>query len=117
MEWFYGSKSQKKEPVVRSQYPDLNLLREVVSNPQSLAALRAGYSLERAHEISIGDARRFREALTRAKEDLQQAKATVTTGYVGEEDLLQVMENIILVSDTIKSEMEAKRKRSTIAKA
>lgn len=32
MQWFYGSKSQKKEPVVRSQYPDLNLLREVIGN-------------------------------------------------------------------------------------
>jgi hypothetical protein len=117
MQWFYGSKSAKIEPVVRSQYPDLNLLREVISNPQSLVALRAGYSLERAHEISIGDARRFREALTRAKEDLQQAKATVTTGYAAEEDLFGVMESIILVSETIKSEMEAKRKRSLIVKA
>ncbi len=117
MLWVYGSKEQKKEAVVRTQSPDLNLLREVVSNPQSLAALRAGYSLERAHEISIGDQRRFREALTRAKEDLQQAKATVTTGYAGEEDLFEVMESVILVSETIKSEMEGIRKRSSGAKS
>lgn len=54
--------------------------------------------------------------MTRAKEDMQQAKATVTTGYAGEEDLFRVMENIILVSETTKSEMEAKRKRSPAAK-
>src|SRR5258708_13288 len=74
------------------------------------SALSAGYSLERSHEISTGDERRFREALARAKEELLQAKATVTTGYSGESELFETMENIILVADTIRSEMAAKKK-------
>jgi hypothetical protein len=92
--------------LVRSQNPDLNTLREVISGPRGLAALRAGFSLERAHEISIGDDRRFREALVRAKEDLQQAKATVTTGFSGEPDLRQVIDDILQVGTTIRSEMQ-----------
>jgi len=107
--WLYGSKSERKEPLVRTQNPDLNTLREVISSSPSLAALRSGYSLERAHEISVGDARRFREALTRAKEDLQQAKATVTTGYSGERDLYAMMEEILLVAGTLHREMSGKR--------
>lgn len=110
MLWLYGSRVDKKEPVVKTQFPDLNYLRAVVTSPQALAALRAGYSLERSHEISIGDAQRFREALTRAKEDVQQAKATVTTGFSGERDLLEIMDDILRVAATVKSEMERNKK-------
>ena len=108
MVWLYGSKADGKEPVVRSQNPDLNLLREVVSKKNALAGLRSGLSLERAFEIGIGDKRRFRESLTRAKEDLQQAKGTVTTGYAGEQDLHDTIKDILAYAETIKSEMESK---------
>ena len=108
MVWLYGSKAESKEPVVRSQNPDLNLLREVVSKKNALAGLRSGLSLERAAEIGIGDQRRFREALTRSKEDLQQAKGTVTTGYSGEQDLYDTVKDILAYAETIKSEMDAK---------
>ncbi|MCX5784599.1 MAG: ParB N-terminal domain-containing protein [Elusimicrobia bacterium] len=108
MIWLYGSKASGKEPIVRSQNPDLNLLREVVSRKNALAGLRTGLPLERAFEIGIGDKRRFRESLTRAKEDLQQAKATVTTGYSGEQDLYDTIKDILAYAETIKSEMDAK---------
>jgi len=106
----YGSKSAGINPLIETQHPDLNRLREIISTRQGLAALRAGYALERAYEISIGDVRRFREALTRAKEELQQAKATVTTGYAGEPDLLQTMEAILAYAESLKSEMTSKLK-------
>jgi len=111
MLWLYGSKTADKQPLVRSQNPDLNILREVISDRKGLSALRAGLSLERAKEISAGDERRFREALTRAKEDLQQAKATVTTGYSGEPDLHDTISDIVQVAESIKAEMELIRKR------
>ena len=87
--WIYGRKSDGTDvkPVVRKQNPDLNQLREVVSTPRALDALRSGYTLERSHEVSIGDERRFRESLTRAKDELQRAKGTVTTGYQGDKIL------------------------------
>ena len=111
MIWLYGKKSAGKEPVVRTQSPDLNTLREVIGKPASLSALRSGYSLDRAHEISIGDKRRFRESITRAKEELQQAKGTVTTGYAGEEDLYEMGSDITLYATKIREEMETKRKK------
>ncbi len=109
--WLYGRKSAQVEPLVRSQNPDLGRLREVISKPASLAALRAGYSLERAYEISVGDKRRFRNALTSAKEELQQAKGTVTTGYGGEEDLFEIITQIMAYATTIKEEMSTKRRK------
>lgn len=81
----------------------------MISRPDSLSALRSGYSLEHAHSIAIGDRRRFRDALTSAKVELQNAKATVTTGYDGEEHLYKMVQDIVRLVETIKEEMEAKR--------
>jgi len=110
MTWLYGKKSAGIEPVIRTQNPDLNTLREIIAKPAALAALRKGYALERSHEVALGDKRRFREALTSAKEELQQAKGTVTTGYSGEKDLYKTMEDIMVYSGKIQEEMEAKLK-------
>ncbi len=112
MVWLYGTKAAKREPLVRTQNPDLNILREVISKRSSLDAIRAGFSLYRAHEIGIGDQRRFREALARAKEELLQAKATVTTGYAGESDLLDVAEEILRVITSMLEEMRTRRRPS-----
>jgi hypothetical protein len=109
MTWLYGSKSRNTEPLVRNQYPDLNTLRDVISKPASLSALRSGYPLARAYEISIGDRRRFRDSLTKAKEELQQAKGTVTTGYAGEQDLSEIMSDILRVASSLEDEMKQKR--------
>lgn len=108
MVWLYGSKVKGKEPVVRSQNPDLNTLGEIINDSKAVAALRSGLTLERAYEIGIGDQRRFHEALIRAKEDLQQAKGTVTTGYAGEEAVSVLMDEILLIAQKIKEEMENK---------
>lgn len=112
MKWLYGKKSEKLEPVVRTQFPDLNTLRVVISKASSLSALRSGYPLERCLEIAIGDKRRFREALTSAKEDLQQAAGSVITGYKGEDDLYEINNDIHLLSSKIRKEMDSKREDS-----
>lgn len=105
MTYLYGKKSEKKKPIVESQNPDLNILREVISKPEALSALRSGYSLTEAHNIAIGDQRRFREALTKSKVEIQKAKATITTGYKGEEDLFRTITDIVRLSESLKDEM------------
>ena len=113
MIWFYGSKAEKKLPLVQHQNPDLNILREVISEPRGLAALRAGYPLQRSHEISIGDERRFRNALVRAKEELQIADGTVTTGYAGEEDSYLLIQDIVTIVQSLTDRMNSKRTRQS----
>lgn len=108
MTWIYGKKSAGIEPVVRTQNPDLTRLREVIRKPDSLSVLRRSRRLEIAHNVAIGDKQRFRDALTNAKVELQNAKATVTTGYDGEEDLYVTVNDIILYAETIRDEMETK---------
>lgn len=105
MTYLYGRKSTGQKPLVQTQNPDLNILREVISKPGSLSALRSGSSLEEAHKVAIGDRRRFGDALTRAKVELQNAKATVTTGYAGEEELYKTVQDISKLTDSLKNEM------------
>ena len=99
MLWIYGSRAKNKEPLVQTQYPDLNTLREVLRAPEGLSALRAGYRLDHAHDISIGDSRRFREAMIRAREHLVQANGTVINGYDGESDLSLLSADIVRLAD------------------
>lgn len=110
MRWIYGSKEDGIEPLVRSQNPDLNTLREVVKTDRGVTALRKNVPLNRAFEISIGDERRFRDAITLAKENIQQAKGTVTTGYKGDKELFEVVDDIISVAESIRNEMKSKRR-------
>lgn len=110
MVWLFGSKTEAKSPVVERQNPHLGYLRQVLGNKQALYALRSGISLPRAHEISLGDDRRFQEALVRAKDALQEAKATVTTGYKGEREMLRVMDGLLDLAKSISDEMHKKSK-------
>jgi hypothetical protein len=104
--WLYGRKSTNTPPVVQTQFPDLNNLRGVIGNRAGLSALRSGLPLATALEISIGDDRRFREALTRAAEEMRRAKGTVTTGYKGESDLLETIDDIHVLAESIRQEMQ-----------
>ncbi|MHB8843151.1 MAG: hypothetical protein ACYC7L_00215 [Nitrospirota bacterium] len=110
MVWLFGSKSDAKSPVVEKQNPHLGYLKRVIGNKQALYALRSGISLQRAFEISLGDSRRFQEALVKAKDALQEAKATITTGYKGDKEMLQLMESILNVANSISDEMHKKKK-------
>ena len=105
MTWLFGSKARELEPIVQRQNPDLTHLRSVLGNQQSIAALHNGMRLERAYAISLGDSRRFEQALVAAKDGLHEAKGTVTTGYKGGHDLLDQMESIQSLSQSILDEM------------
>lgn len=103
--WLYGSKEDNVEPLITKQTADLKKLREVLNRPQALSALRRWHSLDKAHEVSIGDKRRFIGAVTAAKEALLQANGTVTTGYSGEDEPFAVFTDISALTNTIQDEM------------
>lgn len=112
MLWLFGSREKNIQPIVRTQAPDLSHLRFVIGNKQALTALRSGISLARAYAISLGDARRFEEALAQAKDALQEAKGTVSTGYKGNLELLAQMESIVKLTVSLEEEMRQIAKRA-----
>ena len=107
--WLYGNKKEKKPPVVETQNPHLRQLNEVLKNREALAALRAGEELAAAFELSRPPTAVFEEALLKSKRELQNARAYLTTGYDGAEDLLRIAGTVANMADDIYSEMERKR--------
>jgi hypothetical protein len=112
MIWLFGSRDEGKLPVVKSQNPDLKKLDDVLKDKNGLTALRAGLGLEVAYQLSLGDEIRFRECLTRCKYELQQAKGLVITGYKGERDLLDLVDEITDIAQSLADEMRAKNRQS-----
>jgi hypothetical protein len=108
--WLYGSKKLDQDPVIKSQNPDLRLLDEVLKSLPAIDALTSGLPLEVAHDVSQGDERIFRESLQRAKHYIQRARATLSTGYAGETDLLQTADAIFRTVEDLCEDMRNKQR-------
>ncbi|MBI3269812.1 MAG: hypothetical protein HYZ53_12375 [Planctomycetes bacterium] len=109
--WLYGDKRDDEPPVVQSQNPDLRNLDAVLRSPKAVDALRSGLPLSVALEVSMGDERVFRNALAQAKEALQKARATLSTGFSGEHDLLTTAQSIFTLAQDLLDEMQRKSAR------
>ena len=107
--WLYGSKREETPPVIQKQNPHLRQLDAVVSNREALAALRDGYSLEIAFEASRPSSNVFEESLLAAKRNLEKARALLSTGFDGSEELLRAAGTVANLADDLYDEMERKR--------
>ena len=107
--WMYGSKKERKPPLIESQNPHLRQLDVVVSDREALAALRAGHELSYAYEASRPSSTVFEEALLASKRELQNARKMLSTGYDGSEQLLRIAGTVATLADDLYREMERKR--------
>ena len=106
--WMYGSKSEKRPPVIQSQNPHLRQLDDVLANTEALAALRSGRELSVAFEASRPSTNIFGEALVGAKQNLERARGTLSTGYDGSRELLGVAGAVADLAYDLHEEMERK---------
>ena len=106
--WMYGSKSEKKPPVIQSQNPHLRWLDAVLANREALAALRRGAELSLAFEISRPSSNLFEEALVAAKQHLEKARGILSTGYDGSKELLRIAAATADLAYDLHEEMERK---------
>ena len=107
--WMYGSKRENTPPVVQRQNPHLRQLESIVANREALAALRDGYSLEIAFETSRPSSNVFEESLHAARRNLEKARALLSTGYDGSEELLRAAGTVANLADDLYEEMDRKR--------
>lgn len=105
MIWLYGSQAEEKAPVIRTQNPDLKRLDDILKNQRALDALRSGLGLDVSYNLSLGETKRLREALERARYELQQAKGLILEGYKGEKDLLDSTESVLRLAESIYDDM------------
>ena len=106
--WMYGSKSEKKPPVIQSQNPHLRRLDAVLANREALAALRQGAELSLAFEITRPSSNLFEEALVAAKQHLEKARGILSTGYDGSKELLRIAAATADLAYDLHEEMERK---------
>ena len=106
--WMYGSKSEKKPPVIQSQNPHLRQLDAVLASTEALAALRNSRELSVAFEASRPSTNIFEEALVGAKQSLERARGTLSTGYDGSKELLGVAGAVADLAYDLHEEMERK---------
>jgi len=109
--WMYGDKGLEKPALVESQNPHLRNLDEVLKDPTATDSLRAGLPLNVALEVSYGDEQLFVSALHRAKESLQKARGTFSTGYKGERDSYALAESIFNIASDLLDDMDRKKPR------
>lgn len=115
--WLYGSKKRSIEPIIKSQNPDLRNLERVLSKREAVSALRSGYSLEQAFELSQPSSTVFSENLLAAKRHLQKAWSTVTTGYEGDKESLSSAYEFVNLADKLYETMtEIKNKKTGVLK-
>lgn len=109
-EWLYGSRSGEIEPRMRSQNPDLKTLDAVLLSKKGQQGLRDGLPLSVAHDITLGDQRLFRGALQQAKQSLQKAHGTMSTGFEpNDRDALALAAEIDQLAVDLREEMNRKR--------
>lgn len=105
--WMYGSKSEKRPPIVQSQNPDLRHLDAVLASTEALAGLRGGASLSVAFETSKPASNVFSEALVGAKQNLEKARGTLSTGYSREsQELLGIAAAVADLACDLHDEMQ-----------
>lgn len=111
--WMYGSKREKVPPVIQSQNPHLRQLDAVVANTEALAALRSGAELSVAFEASRPSGSVFEEALVGAKQNLEKARAALSSGYDGSKALLGIAEDLADLAYDLHEEMQRKSRPSS----
>jgi hypothetical protein len=112
MLWLYGRDSSDTPSLIRSQNPDLKTLDTILLTDTGIKALRDGLPLSVAHDISQGDERLFRQALQQAKQALQKALGTLTTGFnAADSDMTETARDIESLAHDLVEAMATKKSR------
>ncbi|MDE2654659.1 MAG: hypothetical protein OXI71_12700 [Gemmatimonadota bacterium] len=105
MRWLFGSQSQNIDATVRRQNPDLRRLARTLEVQKGIDLLESGSSLSVALDASLGDAHLFRTALTKAEASAREAMRFVSTGFQGEEELVETGNSLLRQARSLKTLM------------
>ena len=109
--WLYGSHKEQIEPLVKSQNPHLRQLDEAVRSQRGISALRQGLSLQQALNASRGDTRLLLDALIAAEQNLRDAKGYFSTGFSGQQEIRETIENVHALALSLQAELQTSGKK------
>lgn len=110
--WLYGSKKEKRKPVVETQNPDLRNLSEVLKNREALMVLRAGKTLSASLEETVPASTALESALLEARRALERARGYTSRGFEDSDDILRLAGTVADVADDMYREMERMKGRA-----
>jgi hypothetical protein len=93
MRWIFGSESQKIEPVVRKQNPDLRRLGQVLLNQEAVQVLISTNNLDRAYDNSLDSNDVLRSCIIEAKLKVEDATSKMSV-YDGEKDTMELCSSL-----------------------
>lgn len=100
MDWLFGSKKHGVEQCVKTQNPDLRRFVEVLDNELSVAALKAGSTLDVAYDLTIDDNDALRDSLAKARLALDKATSKVGN-FDGNESLVRQSGTVVKLAQSI----------------
>jgi ParB-like nuclease domain len=78
LHWLYGSKSERVEPAIKTQAPDLSLLKQVLGHPVARRVMLERNELGEALKLTVDGGDRFMKALVDAQSSLRVASTEIT---------------------------------------
>jgi hypothetical protein len=110
--WLYGSKDRDLQPVVKSQNPDLNRLREVLGSRVATKVLEERGSLDEAVIAGTPLSLRFEEHLIAANAELQHSLSALD-GFDPESqpEMVQIADSASKRARLIKAQVDAETAR------
>lgn len=107
--WIYGSKEQERDPVIRSQNPDIKDLGKVLLNNEGLTVLRTTNSLSEAIASITPPSQRLSESLLSARSAIREATNSLR-GFDGKDQaLIDIAEDVSESAQTVHQRMRKKR--------
>jgi undecaprenyl pyrophosphate synthase len=82
-------------------------LDEALRTQRGVSALRRGLSLQQALNASRGDTRLLLDALVAAEQNLRDAKAYFSTGYGGQQEIEDSVNNVFVLAESLQDELKA----------
>lgn len=103
--WIFGSKSLKRESLIRSQNPDIRTLDAIIGNRNALMYLKEGNDLISSFEYTKKENLRFENHIIKAEINIRGAKSLDDT-YKGDQTLKAKVKSIIEIATDISNKME-----------
>ena len=108
LHWIYGSKQQERDPVIRSQNPDIKDLGKVLLNNEGLTVLRTTNSLSEAVASITPPSQRLSESLLQARSAIRDATNSLR-GFDGRDQaLIDIAEDVSESAQTVHQRMKKK---------
>lgn len=108
--YLYGSKSEDKGSLIRSQNPDLKRLGETIAHKEGLKQLQAGANLDDAFEETREDDEVFDSSIRKALNAINHVQGVLTKYDGKDENIISIAEKILRGAKALEQTVQRQHK-------